>query len=306
MRYHGGAMTFPDIDPVLIHIGPLAIRWYALSYIAGILFAWWYARNLLGMAALWREGKAPLSPQQLGDLMFWVVLGVLVGGRLGYILFYAPEMLWRDPLRVFAIWQGGMSFHGGLLGVVAAVAGYARRAGICLLSLADAACIPTPLALCFGRIANFVNGELWGRPTDMPWGIVFPRSGELPRHPSQLYQAALEGLLLFLILHFLARHTPALRRPGMLVGVFLFGYGFLRSLVEPFREPEIYVGLAHYGVTMGIALNLPMIFLGGGLVFYALALSGRERALEQAHAAGADTEDAPGHAAKGKKKKSRR
>ena len=299
-------MTFPDIDPVLIHIGPLAIRWYALSYIAGILFAWWYARNLLRLDALWREGQAPLSPQQLGDLMFWVVLGVLVGGRLGYVLFYAPDTLWRDPLRLFAIWQGGMSFHGGLLGVIAAVAGYSRRAGISLLSLADAACIPTPLALCFGRLANFVNGELWGRPTDMPWGIVFPRAGELPRHPSQLYQAMLEGLLLFVVLHVLARHTPALRRPGMLVGVFLFGYGFLRSLVEPFREPEIYVGLAHYGVTMGIALNLPMIFLGGGLVFWALALSGPRRALSGAEAGASDAAGEPRHPARQKKRKPRR
>ena len=294
MRYDGGAMTFPDIDPVLIHIGPLAIRWYALSYIAGILFAWWYAHRLLRLSALWREGKAPLSPQQLGDLMFWVVLGVLVGGRLGYVLFYAPDMLWSDPLRLFAIWQGGMSFHGGLLGVVAAVAVYCRRAGISLLSLADVACIPTPLALCFGRIANFVNGELWGRPTDMPWGIVFPRAGELPRHPSQLYQAALEGLLLFVILHVLARYTPALKRPGLLAGAFLFGYGLLRSLVEPFREPEIYVGLAHYGVTMGIALNLPMIFLGGVLAFLALVERGSIRGGEKP-AQGEWTSDAGAH-----------
>lgn len=259
-------MIFPEFDPVLIHFGPLAIRWYALAYIAGVLFAWWYVSRLLGRETLWGADGAPLSRRQLGDLMFWVVLGVLLGGRLGYVLFYATDMLWRDPARVFAIWQGGMSFHGGLLGVTAAVAGYAARAKISLLSLADAACVPTPLALCFGRIANFINGELWGRPTDLPWGIVFPRAGELPRHPSQLYQAALEGLLLFLILHFLAHRTPALRHPGMLAGVFLLGYGLLRFVVEPLREPEIYVGLAHYGITMGMALNVPMILVGAALV----------------------------------------
>ena len=300
-------MVFPDIDPVLLRIGPLAVRWYALAYIGGILFGWWYVRNLLTRSHLWREGRAAFSREQLGDLMFWVVLGVLVGGRLGYVLFYAPDMLWNQPLRVFAIWQGGMSFHGGLLGVIAAVVAYSRRAGISMLSLADAACIPTPLALCLGRIANFINGELWGRPTDAAWGVVFPRAGELPRHPSQLYQAVLEGLLLFLILHFLARHTPALKRPGVCAGVFFFGYGFLRSLVEPFREPEIYVGFAHYGVTMGIALNLPMIFLGGGLLFYALALSLPQPGLPPAGES--SDADAPGggrHFPDKKRKKMRR
>ena len=264
-------MLFPDIDPVLIRIGPLAIRWYALAYIAGILFGWWYVRNLLSRPSLWRGEVSPLSRAQLGDLMLWVVLGVLAGGRLGYALFYAPDMLWHQPAHIFAIWQGGMSFHGGLLGVLLAMVVYCLRAGVPVLSVADAACVPVPLGLCLGRLANFINGELWGRPTDIPWGIVFPAAGVLPRHPSQLYQAALEGLLLFLLLHVLARHTAALRRPGVLVGVFFFGYGFLRSLVEPFREPEIYVGFAHYGVTMGMALNLPMILLGGGLLFYGLA-----------------------------------
>ena len=261
-------MTFPDIDPVLIQIGPFAIRWYALAYIFGIAMAWWYVRGLILRENVWHEGTPPLSREQLNDLMFWVVLGVLVGGRLGYVIFYVPSILLDNPLRVFAVWQGGMSFHGGLLGVIVALIGFCRHFGIPLLSLADAAAVPTPLALCFGRIANFINGELWGRPTDAPWGIIFPHAGDFARHPSQLYHAALEGLLLFVVLHCLARYTEALKRPGMLVGAFLFGYGILRCLVEPFRAPEIFVGPAHYGVTMGIALSLPMIVLGIGMLFY--------------------------------------
>lgn len=261
-------MTFPDIDPVLIQIGPLAIRWYALAYIGGIAVAWWYVRGLLMREGAWHNDKPPLSREQLNDLMFWIVLGVLVGGRLGYVIFYAPSILSENPLRVFAVWRGGMSFHGGLIGVIVALVGFCRSKDIPLLSLADAAAIPTPLALCFGRIANFINGELWGRPTEAPWGIIFPHAGDFARHPSQLYHAALEGLLLFVVLHCLARYTDILKRPGMLVGAFLVGYGVLRCVVEPFRAPEIFVGPAHYGVTMGIALSLPMIALGIGLLFY--------------------------------------
>lgn len=261
-------MIFPDIDPVLFQIGPLSIRWYALAYIFGILFGWWYVLRTVGLAFLWPEEQPPLSRQQVNDLIFWVVLGVLLGGRIGYMLFYAPELLVSEPVRIFAVWQGGMSFHGGLLGVVAAMVVFSRLKSVPLLSLADAGCIPVPLGLLFGRLANFVNGELWGRPTDVAWGIIFPRAGDIARHPSQFYHAALEGLLLFLVLHFLSRHTSVLRRPGVLVGVFFLGYGILRSLVEPFREPEVYVGLAHYGVTMGIALSIPMIVLGAGLIIH--------------------------------------
>lgn len=262
-------MNFPDIDPVLVQIGPLAIRWYALAYIFGILFGWWCLLKIVTLRPYWSEERAPISREQVNDLIFWVVLGVLIGGRLGYMLFYARELLVNDPLRLFAIWQGGMSFHGGLLGVIVAMAVFAWRKSISLLSLADASCIPVPVGLLLGRLANFVNGELWGRPTDVAWGVIFPRAGDIARHPSQLYHAALEGLFLFLVLHFLSRRTSILKRPGMLAGVFFLSYGILRSLVEPFREPEIYVGPAYFGITMGIALSIPMVFLGAGLIIHA-------------------------------------
>jgi phosphatidylglycerol:prolipoprotein diacylglycerol transferase len=262
-------LPFPAIDPTLIAIGPFAIRWYALAYIAGILLGWLYARAIIRNESLW-DGRAPLTQTDFDDFVLWVTVGVILGGRLGYVLFYNPGYFAEHPLEAFKVWIGGMSFHGGFLGVVAAVILFARARGIPVLSLGDIACAVGPIGLFLGRIANFINGELWGRPTDVPWAMVFPGAGPLPRHPSQLYEAALEGLVLLAVLALLVR-GGALRRPGLTVGVFALGYGIARSLAELFREPDPQLGFLWGGLTMGMLLSLPMIVAGFGFIAYALS-----------------------------------
>ena len=250
------ALPFPAIDPVLIQIGPFAIRWYALAYIFGLVLGWQYLRWLV------RRPGWQLTPEALDDLLLYVTLGVVLGGRLGYILFYRPDFYLTDPLEILKVWQGGMSFHGGLLGVVAACALFARRRGIAILEVGDAIACAAPIGLFLGRLANFINGELWGRPSDVPWAMVFPGGGPLPRHPSQLYEAALEGLLLFAVMTWFALRPRPPGGEGRLVGIFLIGYGIARSVAELFREPDAHLGFLLGGLTMGQLLSLPMVLIG--------------------------------------------
>lgn len=256
-------LHFTDLhlSPVALSIGSFDIRWYSLAYIAGILIGWWYLLRLL------RQPGAPMTRQHADDLVFYAVLGVIVGGRVGYAMFYEPEML-ADPVRLLKLWDGGMSFHGGAAGVSLAILLFARRHGLSWLRVHDYVACCVPFGLFFGRIANFVNGELWGKPADLPWAIVFPRADALARHPSQLYEAALEGVLLLAILAFLFWRTRARLHPGMLVGVFLIGYGFARFTVEFFREPDaqLVVFAARTGLHMGQWLTVPMIVAGAYLV----------------------------------------
>jgi phosphatidylglycerol:prolipoprotein diacylglycerol transferase len=262
-------LAFPNIDPVAVSIGPLDIRWYGLAYFAGILLGWFYARALVANERLWGRA-APITPAQLDDFLLWATLGIIFGGRLGYALFYEPGHFLDDPAGFFRLWQGGMSFHGGLVGTIAAMALFAWRRGIPTLSLFDVIAASTPLGLFFGRIANFINGELWGRPSDVSWAMVFPNGGPLPRHPSQLYEAALEGVLLFVVLRLLTHQFGSLRRPGLTGGAFIAGYGLCRIIVEFFREPDPQLGFISGFLTMGMILSLPMVLAGFGMILHAL------------------------------------
>jgi phosphatidylglycerol:prolipoprotein diacylglycerol transferase len=248
-------MVFPEFDPVALQIGPIAIRWYALSYIAGILLAWRYC--------IWFAKQPPqlVSREQLDDLMFWATIGIIVGGRLGQVLLWEPGAYLAHPLEILKIWQGGMAFHGGFIGVVIAVLIYARKQKLNPFSIGDVIAPAAPIGLFLGRVANFVNGELVGRPTDMPWGMIFPHVDNIPRHPSQLYQAVLEGILLFLFLHLAGRRQSVRMNTGMMTGLFLMGYAVARSIGEIFREPEIDLGSLSF-LTWGQILSVPMFALG--------------------------------------------
>ena len=281
------AIPFPDLSPELISVElfglDFALRWYALAYILGILIAWRLGVIAVRRAALWRDDRAPMQPHQIEDMLTWIIIGVILGGRLGFVLFYQPAHYLANPGEILRIWQGGMAFHGGLLGVVLAAWAYGRRHKIPLLSLADLIAHAVPPGLLLGRLANFVNAELWGRPTELPWGVVFPGtaaqtcSGILPglcaRHPSQLYEALLEGLLLGAALLWLVYRRGAFKRPGLICGLFFAGYGLGRFIVEFFRQPDAQfvsagnpLGLAWHingvGLTQGQALSLPMIAFG--------------------------------------------
>ena len=255
------AIPFPMIDPVLIEIGPFAIRWYALSYIAGLVLAWRYCR--------WLSTKPPqhLKPDAFDDLLLWATFGVVLGGRLGYVLFYQPGFFIENPGKILAIWQGGMSFHGGLIGVLIAIGLFARRRGVHFFSVADIVGAATPIGLFLGRIANFINAELYGRPSDVPWAMVFPGGGPEPRHPSQLYEAALEGLVLLLVLYLLVR-LGWLLRTGAISGAFLIGYGLARGFVELFREPDAHLGFIFGTLTMGQLLSLPVVLAGLAILIW--------------------------------------
>ena len=284
-------IPFPDLSPELVSFTlfgmEFALRWYALAYIAGILIAWRLALRAVGRATLWPGGNAPMTPQQIEDLLTWIILGVILGGRLGFVLFYQPGYYLSHPAEIPMVWQGGMSFHGGLLGVVLAAWIYTGRQGIARLSAADLIAHTVPPGLLLGRLANFVNAELWGRPSDLPWAVIFPGAaaqdcpgvaGLCARHPSQLYEAGLEGLILGTLLLWLVYRRGALTRPGLVLGTFIGGYGLARFIVEFFRQPDAQfvspgnpLGLAlqlqGYGLTMGQLLSLPMIALG---LFFAL------------------------------------
>jgi phosphatidylglycerol---prolipoprotein diacylglyceryl transferase len=253
-------IPFPHIDPVLIHIGPLAIRWYALAYIVGIIAGWFYARTIIASPRLW-GGPAPLTVVDFDDFIVWVTLGIILGGRIGYVLFYNFPHFATHPLEIFELWNGGMSFHGGVIGVVGAVVLFAWRRGIPGLSLADVTIGVAPIGLLLGRLANFVNGELWGRPTDVPWAMVFPNGGPIPRHPSQLYEATLEGFVLLVLLGIMIQFG-ALKRPGLVTGAFALGYSAARITCEFFREPDVQLGFLWGGLTMGMLLCIPLILAG--------------------------------------------
>jgi phosphatidylglycerol:prolipoprotein diacylglycerol transferase len=257
-------LDFPQIDPVLVRLGPFAIRWYALAYIAGILLGWLWARALIRNERYW-GGPAPLTVRDFDDFVLWVTLGIILGGRIGYVLFYNPARFAADPLELFKLWTGGMSFHGGFTGCVIAVVWFARRRGLSILSLGDLTCATGTIGLFLGRLANFINGELWGRRSDVPWAMVFPDGGPFPRHPSQLYEAALEGLVLGGILWLMMR-AGALRRPGLVTGAFALGYGLARVACEFFREPDPQLGFLWGGLTMGMLLSVPLMLAGLGFI----------------------------------------
>ena len=291
-------MPFPDFDPALFTIpqfevagwaiGPLAIRWYALAYVAGILLGWRYGLMLVRNLRLWGPRGPIATPVQIDDLVLWITLGVIVGGRLGYVLFYmlpmaeGRAMVASDWLVIFRVWEGGMSFHGGLIGVALAIIGFSWANRIDILRLGDLVAPCAPIGLFFGRIANFINGELWGRETSMPWGVVFCNdrlreqgggvcaAGEWPRHPSQLYEAALEGLVIFLVLRWATHRARWLRRRGALVGLFLLLYGVFRMLLEQVRHPDAGLDNLPFGLTMGLMLSLPMAVIGMFLLFLAM------------------------------------
>jgi phosphatidylglycerol:prolipoprotein diacylglycerol transferase len=249
-------IDYPAIDPVLFEIGPLAIRWYALAYIVGLVLGWRYC--------VWLAGKPPLAlgRELFDDFMVWAIVAVLVGGRLGYVLFYKPAYFLENPLAIPALWEGGMSFHGGLVGMIAALLLFARRRGVPFFAMMDVIAAATPIGLFFGRIANFINGELYGKPTDVAWAMIFPNGGPMPRHPSQLYEAGLEGILLFILLYIVARHTEARSRYGFVSGLFLVGYALSRILVEFFREPDAHLGTIGGIASMGQLLSIPMLLFG--------------------------------------------
>jgi phosphatidylglycerol:prolipoprotein diacylglycerol transferase len=258
------ALPFPAIDPVLVSLGPFAIRWYALAYVVGILIGWRYTRTLAA------RGDSRLTPDKLDDFVSWAVLGIVLGGRIGYVLFYQAGYYAAHPDQIVAVWHGGMSFHGGLVGMLLAMALFARRQGLRFFELTDAVAAATPIGLFFGRLANFINGELYGRPSDVPWAMIFPNDPDhLPRHPSQLYEAGLEGLLLFALLAVAVWHFRALRQVGLTSGLFLIGYAVCRIVAELFREPDAQLGFLFAGTTMGQLLSLPMLAFGIAIVWRA-------------------------------------
>ena len=263
-------IAFPVFDPIAISIGPFAIRWYALAYIGGIVLGWIYARSLIKNEKLW-GGPAPISLVQMDDFILWVTLGIILGGRTGYVLFYNLPFFIQHPAEIFELWKGGMSFHGGFLGCVVAVMWFAHKNRISILSLGDITTAVGPIGLFLGRIANFINGELWGRPADpnLPWAMIFPTGGPLPRHPSQLYEAGLEGILLFTILAVMIR-LGALKRPGLILGSFIAIYGLARIIGEHFREPDPQLGFLWGGLTMGMLLSVPMVIVGAIIILLVL------------------------------------
>jgi phosphatidylglycerol:prolipoprotein diacylglycerol transferase len=262
-------LTYPQIDPVLIEIGPIAIRWYALAYIAGILLGWWYAVRLVRKTSLWTAwgGQPPMSDREIDDFILWATLGIILGGRIGYILFYGlvyqPD-IYGNPMNWIRIWEGGMSFHGGMLGVVVAIILFSILKRLDMVRVGDLVASVVPIGLFFGRVANFVNGELWGKPSDVPWAMVFPTGGPLARHPSQIYEALLEGVVLFLILRLLATRFRAFDRPGVVTAAFLFFYGLFRIIGEIYRDSDQLIGDG--SISMGQALSAAMF---AGAAFFA-------------------------------------
>lgn len=265
------AFVFPDLDPVALQIGPLVVRWYSLAYIAGFFGGWAVAHALVK-----RSGIAKPIGKQIDDFLFWMVLGVILGGRIGYVLFYNFTYYLHHPEHIFKTWEGGMSFHGGLLGVAIAVLAFAWKHKIPILRLGDLAACGATVGLFFGRLANFINGELYGRVTDSKWGMIFPNGGPLPRHASQLYEAATEGLLLFLILNGLAYFKPEIQKKyGFLFGLFLTLYGTFRFIIEFAREPDVQLGLYYNLISQGQVLCFPMILIGLGIMIYAVKKNDR-------------------------------
>jgi phosphatidylglycerol:prolipoprotein diacylglycerol transferase len=258
-------LPYPDIKPEIFSIGPFAVRWYALAYIAGLVIGWQIMRRIC------TQPPKVLSPEKIDDFLLWAALGVILGGRIGYVLFYKPSFFLENPTQIVMLWEGGMSFHGGLLGVITAILAFSFKNGISPFLLSDLVALVTPIGLFFGRIANFINGELWGRPSDVPWAMIFPRGGPMPRHPSQLYQAAFEGILLFSLVLVVWKFTDGRRRPGLITGTFCIGYAVARIVGETFREPDSFLGfiLGSDWLTMGMLLSLPVLAFGAWLVIRA-------------------------------------
>jgi phosphatidylglycerol:prolipoprotein diacylglycerol transferase len=266
-------LTFPHIDPVALHLASftvpylghisLDIRWYALAYLTGVITGWW----LIGYLS--RKLNPPtLSKQMYEDIVLYAILGIVLGGRLGYVLFYKPDFYFNHPLEILMVWHGGMAFHGGLTGMAVAMFIFARQFKTHFLAITDLLSVAGPIGLCCGRLANFVNGELYGRVTDSPYGMVFPNGGDLPRYPSQLFEAGLEGVVLFILLLTIALTTRALHKRGMLSGLFLIGYSIARSICELLREPDSFIHFLPSWITMGQLLSLPMLIIGICLVVY--------------------------------------
>lgn len=256
-------MMVADFDPIAIQLGPISVHWYALAYLAGFLLGWGYIAKLV------KTQNLAMNREQLDRFLNWAIAGVLLGGRLGYVVFYNPLYYSMHPLEILYVWQGGMSFHGGLIGIISTTLIFARREKINPLTLCDLVAAAGPIGLFLGRLTNFINGELFGRHTTMPWGVVFPHAPDmLPRHPSQLYEAASEGLLLFIILFILVRYAHMLKKPGFVGGFFLSSYALFRFLCEFFREPDMQLGFLYAGATMGQLLCLPMFLVGVIVIFY--------------------------------------
>ena len=275
------AIAFPGIDPVAIALGPVQVRWYGLAYLVGLVLGWLYMRALLRQDRLW-AGAPPMRPEQTDDFLLWATLGVVLGGRLGYVLFYEPLVFFNDPARIFMVWQGGMAFHGGLLGMVAAIALFSRFNRVPFLSLGDITAAVVPIGLFFGRIANFINGEVYGKITDVPWAVEFParvlNPGDVlgPRHPSQLYEAFLEGIVLFLVLRYLTHARKSFATPGLTAGVFLVGYGAFRIFVETFfRVGSPFPFFPTPYLSAGLIYSLPMVVFG----LYLIGVAVRRRPL---------------------------
>lgn len=258
------ALEFPQIDPVIIQLGPLGIRWYSLAYIIGIVAGWKLIKSDMK-----KHPIANLTPSLIEDLILWAIGGIIIGGRLGYVLVYQPDHYLDHPLQILHLWEGGMSFHGGFIGFALAFFIFCRRHKISYFRLMDLMACVTPIGLCLGRLANFINGELWGRVSDAPWAMVFPHAGSLPRHPSQLYEASLEGVVLFIVLFTLLKKTNLRQRPGALCGLFVCGYALARIVCEFFREPDAQLGFLFEGATMGQLLSAPMLLVGLFLYFRA-------------------------------------
>lgn len=265
------ALNFPEIDPIAIHITEnIGVRWYALAYLVGILFGWVYALNLVGNNKAERPNR-----EDIDNVITWLVLGVVLGGRIGYVLFYNFSEYIHNPLEILYIWQGGMSFHGGLIGVVTAIVLYSRLNKIPVLALGDIIAVIAPIGLFFGRIANFINGELYGRIADVPWAVYFPYGGDYPRHPSQIYESLLEGALMFYILKLASKNEKIRSKNGFLTGIFIAGYGMCRFVVEFFREPDVQIGFVFKYFSMGQLLSLPMVIIGLLVIEYSIHKFGR-------------------------------
>lgn len=256
------AIPFPAIDPIALHLGPVVVRWYGLAYVAGLLLGWLYLKQLVSTSQLWRDEKPPFSAALVDDLFIWVAVGVIVGGRLGHVLLYEPGHYLANPIQILYVWQGGMAFHGGMLGTILAMYLFARRNGIPALSVMDTVSAAVPIGLFFGRIANFINAEVVGTETSVPWGIIFPGWGDVARHPVQLYEAALEGLVLFLILRHLIYRHQALATPGLIGAAFLAGYGSFRIVCEFFKFDEYRTIVSEGWLTTGMIYSIPMALFG--------------------------------------------
>ncbi len=261
-------IPFPIIDPVAIQVGPFPVRWYALAYIGGLGLGWIYATLLVKNDRLWSDTLRP-SAKSISDLVLYVAIGIVVGGRLGDVLLYEPSYFFRHPLEIAQLWNGGMAFHGGLIGAFLAICYFAKETKVSALTIADISAAAAPIGIFLVRIANFIKPELWGRPTDLPWAMIFPSVDDQPRHPSQLYEACLEGLLLFLVLALCVR-GGMLKRPGVVTGVFCVGYGVARIFSEFFREPDPQLEQLSHGLTMGMVLSAPILLAGAALIVYAL------------------------------------